>query len=430
MPTHAHIHALISRPLRTLLCTLCALSLGLLAAGCTHRDSAQNTSGHLLVIGGGLERDNAPVYQRILELARAASPEGKARVVIATAASADEAASEKNARAAFALYDPNAVVACITRETPTDETVAALSLANAVFFTGGDQKRITARYRPDPSAKPSAELLALRELLNRGGVIAGTSAGAAMMSDIMFLGGRSIDALGYPRQSTPAATRSTQTDDPDNPASPDEPAPAKGPSIAHGMGFSRTLITDSHFIERNRIGRLVAALEASNLRLGLGVAENACVHINLLTGEIVGISAAASQLIDIGSMHREGPARKNALALTLNKDTRVNINDVLRSPIASQPPRTANTNPPINVTATEDKNNRAERRLLALRIFERTASASPNDQFRLVLDGWQITARQARRPGSNNHTWISFDIEPTTSTNANSSKSPASPTAK
>lgn len=423
MPTHAHIHALISRPLRTLLCTLCVLCPALLSAGCARTDATHAASGHLLVIGGGLERDNAPVYQRILALAQAASPEGKARVVIATAASGDEAASEKSARAAFALYDPTAVIACVTRDTPADETIAALSLANAVFFTGGDQKRITTRYRPDPAEAPTAELLALRELLNRGGVIAGTSAGAAMMSEIMFLGGRSIDALGYPRPSTTAAGRSNQTDDPDNPVSPDEAPPAKGPNIGPGMGFIRTLITDSHFIERNRIGRLVAALEASNLRLGLGVAENACVHIDLHTGEIVGISAAASQLIGIGAMRREGPARRNALALTLNQDTRVNINDVLRSPIAGQPPREATQTQPINISPAAGEGNRAERRLLSLRIFERAASASPSDQFRLVLDGWQITARQAHRPATNKHTWISFDIEPTTTANAHSSDS-------
>ncbi|MBL0870459.1 MAG: cyanophycinase [Phycisphaerales bacterium] len=427
MPTHAHIHVLISRPLRTLLCTLCVLCPALLSAGCARRDTAHNANGHLLVIGGGLERDNAPVYQRILELAKAASPEDKARVVIATAASADEAASEKSARAAFALYDTKAVIACITRDTPSDETVLILSRANAIFFTGGDQKRITARYRPDPAAAPSPELLAFRELLNRGGVIAGTSAGAAMMSEIMFLGGRSIDALGYPRQSANAAGRSNQTDDPDNPASPDEAPPAKGPNIGPGMGFIRTLITDSHFIERNRVGRLVAALEASNLRLGLGVAENACVHINLRTGEIVGISAAASQLIDIGAMHREGPARRNALAFTLNKDTRVNINDVLRSPAASQPQREPTQAQPIDITAAvpdAPESNRAERRLLSLRLFERAASASPRTAFKLVLDGWQITARQADRADTNKHTWIAFDLEPTAATPSTVSDAP------
>lgn len=434
MPTHAHIHASISRTLRTLLRTLCMLSVGLLAAGCTRSDNAQNTSGHLLVIGGGLERDNAPVYQRILALAQTAAPDGKARIVIATAASGDEAASEKIARAAFALYDPTAVTACINRDSPSDETVLILSRANAVFFTGGDQKRITTRYRPDPAAAPTAELLAFRRLLSRGGVIAGTSAGAAMMSEIMFLGGRSVDALGYPRPQANSNPRGVSTDDPDNPASPDDAQLAKGPNIGQGMGFISGLITDSHFIERNRIGRLVAALEASNVRLGLGVAENACVHVDLRTGEIVGVSPAASQLIDIGAMHRDGPARRSALALTINQDTRVNINDVLRTP-AVKPTLVASSSEstPIDISATgttTTEGNRAERRLLALRLFQRAASTSTSTQFKLVLDGWQITARRADQPEaptrSRAHTWIAFDLEPTAATPSSTIDTPKS----
>lgn len=413
MTTSMHIHPSSHfHSVLTLLCVLCAVIASVSVGGCARSTNEQDGRGHLLVIGGGLERDNAPVYRRFLELARSAAPDGVARVVIATAASGDESASEKSARAALAMYDAGAVIGCITRETPKGETVELLSRANAVFFTGGDQKRITTRYRPEPSAPPSAELAALRAVLERGGVIAGTSAGAAMMSEVMFLGGRSVDALGYARPGSNSPARGTPTDDPDNPANADEPPPGKGPNIGAGMGLIRTLITDSHFVERNRIGRLVAALEASNLRLGLGVAENACVHVDLASGEIVGISEAASQLIDIGAMHRQGQVRLNVRALTLRKETRVNINELLRTPAPPPQARAERSPPPIDITSTGERD-RAERRVLALRVFERAANAPTDERFTLVLDGWQITTRRADGPGERGQTWLAFDLQPT-----------------
>ena len=135
--------------------------------------------GTLLLIGGGLDDDNRP-----------------ARIVIATAATGDQ------------------------------ETVATIDQASAMFFTGGDQQRITDRYHPHD--QPSPEWLAMGRLLARGGVIAGTSAGDAKMGE------------------------------------EDEEDPAQlGPRLGPGMRFLPWAISDSHFFERDRIGRLVAALEAT-----------------------------------------------------------------------------------------------------------------------------------------------------------------------
>ena len=167
-----------------------ALAIGLpLDAGATGRAAGRH--GTLLLIGGALLDDNRPVYQRFLELA---SAPGRARVVIVTAASLEQDESANYKIEALRTWDPTLAIEVVRRETPTAQTVAAIDGATALFFTGGDQARVTARYRPGNTDTP--EWLAMRHLLDRGGVIAGTSAGDAMMGEVMFLSGGSTTALG------------------------------------------------------------------------------------------------------------------------------------------------------------------------------------------------------------------------------------------
>src|SRR5262245_63069585 len=90
---------------------------------------------------------------------------------------------------------------------------------------------------------------------------------------------------------------------------PHDEAPL-GPRIGKGMGFLPWAIADSHFFERQRFGRLVAALEASGKRLGIGVAENSCVEVDLAAGELIGVSENESLLVDAGGLQRDGLARR------------------------------------------------------------------------------------------------------------------------
>ena len=71
--------------------------------------------------------------------------------------------------------------------------VAKVRAANGVFFTGGDQARIVDSLRPGGVDSPL--LVAIRELQERGGVVAGTSAGAAIMSRTMFRDPASVITL-------------------------------------------------------------------------------------------------------------------------------------------------------------------------------------------------------------------------------------------
>lgn len=339
--------------------------------------------GTLIPIGGGLSDDNSRVYQRFIALAAPrGSPAGPPRIVIVTAASGDEVSAALGKIESLRAYAPDAVIDSIGRTTPADVALPLIERASALFFTGGDQKRIIDKYRPAGADTPEA--VAMRALLDRGGVIAGTSAGDAMMSNPMFLTGRSAEALGI------RSTRSSRGEDDD----PDESRslPPLGPRIGPGMNFLPWAITDSHFFERHRFGRLVAACEASGKRLGLGISEDAAVEIDLATGTLTGLSDAPSLLVDVGSISRAGPApdrltRRGVRTRLIERTTRIVLPDLLNTPPPSfdalpQPPA-----PAVELTADDPR----RRRELAAVFFTR-AQAPGQSPLLLMLDGYSQLA--------------------------------------
>lgn len=283
--------------LRALLCIGLLTALQACAIG-----PAEGSRGTLLAAGGDLAADNTLVYSSFVSLCGGAG----APMVVATAASADEPEAGSSKARRLAGYAPQSRISIISRPTPGDETVRLVDAAGGMFFTGGDQKRVTDRYKPDGRDLPEAT--AMRRLLARGGVIAGTSAGDAMMSDPMFLTGGSLDAL------------------------------RNGAQIGPGMGFMPWAIMDSHFFERHRFGRLVAALQQSGHRLGIGVSENAAVKIDLATGGMTGASSAASLLVDVGAAKREGLNRSGVRCRVIELGDRINLVKLRERPPAEARP--------------------------------------------------------------------------------------------
>ncbi len=355
--------------------------VGATQVGCTHAPAsgtpvagAPGSAGRLLIIGGGLDDDNRPVYERLVTLARENARGGTPHILIATAASLNQEPNAEGKRQSIRAYCPECEIAAITRETPRDQTVAAIDRAHAMFFTGGDQKRITARYLDNDRDTPEA--LAMRRLLARGGTIAGTSAGDAMMSDPMFLTGRSAEALGI---------RSTRTEPgPDDDADEKRPLPPLGPRLGKGMGFLPWAITDSHFFERHRFGRLVAALETSGARLGIGVGEDACVEVDLASGMLTGVSVADSLLVDAGALTRDGLTRRHIRALVIRQGTTVSLPDRTRLALRDPPP--APTRDEV-VPVVEPGQNR---QLASWRFFLR--AQDPGATQRINLDGYDQAA--------------------------------------
>ncbi len=361
-----------------------ALAVAPFAACGAVADAAPPTAacGSLLLVGGGLDDDARPVYERLLALAARA---GHVRVVVMTAATGpqDEEATDK--AEALRTWVPAVPVEVVRRETPTDATVAAIDRASALLFTGGDQERITARYRPDGADTP--EWLAMRRLLDRGGVIAGCSAGCAMMGQRMLTGGRSAQALGIAR--APAANggagqgAGAATTNVASVATVAEATPL-GPQLGPGMKFLPWGLTDSHFFERDRTGRLVAALAATGERFGLAVGEDAAVAIDLATGDVTGVTAAESLLVDAAWIAPSDAGFVGLRARPIGQGDTVSLR--APKPAAAPPPL-----PPAIARTVPIVEPGQNRQLAMWRVF-RQAAVPGAGVHALQLDGWRVRA--------------------------------------
>jgi cyanophycinase len=196
--------------------------------------------GSLIVIGGHEDKHGDKLILR--EIARRAGENGK--VVVCTVASSEpELYWEEYERIFRGLGVPHVWHLDIrTREEARDERkIRILDEATAVFFTGGDQLKITSRLGDSPIRDRLCEIY-----LNDGGMIAGTSAGASVMCETMLVRGeQEMSArLGAPLVMAP------------------------------GMGFIKSVIVDQHFAQRGRIGRLLGAVAHNPRVLGIGIDEN------------------------------------------------------------------------------------------------------------------------------------------------------------
>lgn len=212
-------------------------------------------SGPLALIGGRFESDNAELFAelkaysggRIAALAMASGfPEEVGQDLVEDFCRYGFEAEliplfwENRATAAF---DP--------------ELVERLASYGSVFFSGGDQSRIVETLIQDGQETPV--LRCIRACHAEGGLIAGTSAGAAIMSGPMIENGTSLNALGA----------GVCTD----------PEEEDGFRLGTGLGFFPWGIVDQHFLHRGRIGRLLAAARALQQQFAFGVDENTALLV-------------------------------------------------------------------------------------------------------------------------------------------------------
>jgi len=336
------------------------------AVACTAIPDSPPRSGTLLLVGGGLDDDARAVYERFVELARR---HGSPRLVVLTAATGPQDQEAIDKTEALRTWAPDVSVEVVLREASTSDTVAAIDRASGLFFTGGDQKRITARYRPAGQATP--EWLAMARLLARDGVIAGASAGCAMMGEQMLLGGGNARALGIPEAEPPATG--------------EEPA-VLGPRLGHGMAFLHGALTDSHFFERDRIARVVASVLAGPERLAIGVGEDAAVEVDRENAVLRSLTSSESLLVDGTHARRDGRRVVGLRARLLPTGERVPLRALAlaaKTIASSSPPPADHRDVPI---AEPGQN----RQLASWRLF-RQAWNGPG-AVRLTFDGWRVLA--------------------------------------
>jgi cyanophycinase len=124
------------------------------------------------------------------------------------------------------------------------DNIDKIKRAALIFFTGGDQLRITSQMGDTPCYST------LHERYQKGLHVVGTSAGAAVMPATMLISGDG-----------------------------DESYHTYSLGMAPGLGLIEQVVIDSHFAERGRIGRLLGAVTQNPANLGLGIDENTAIVV-------------------------------------------------------------------------------------------------------------------------------------------------------
>jgi len=210
--------------------------------------------GPLIIIGGHEDKEGRRKILR--EIARTV---GEGKLVIATVASHEPEGYFDTYKTAFAdLGVTNLVELYVTEraESHREETLAPINDAAGIFFTGGDQLRISSQIGDTPIER------LVREIHDRGGLIAGTSAGAAVMSEIMLVRGASGETHRIGDL-----------------------------NMAPGLGLVPDAIIDQHFAERGRIGRLLGAVAQNPRVVGIGIDEDTAIVVTGSTFKVIGAGA-------------------------------------------------------------------------------------------------------------------------------------------
>jgi len=215
-----------------------------------------HAEGALVIHGGGhLSRD-------VLRQFAALGGGAQGRLVVIPTASATPDDHEALVTAMTALgFASVEVLHTTSRDTANDAAfVAPLTTATAVWFDGGEQSRLERAYHG------TAVEDELHRLLARGGVIGGSSAGAAIMSRVMIRGGRVTPRMGTGLDLVPGA------------------------------------IIDQHFIARSRKARLLTALHRHRDLIGLGIDEGTALIVHDDHADVVGESTVT---VVLPAVHRQ-----------------------------------------------------------------------------------------------------------------------------
>ncbi len=229
------------------------------------RQHGCGTRGPLALIGGRFEADNEALFEALKPLC-------KGRIAVLSMASGYPLEVGQELVDDFQHYGFEAELIPIfweNRQTAAfdPELTARLADFGSFFFSGGDQTRIVETLVQDSQETPA--LLEIRAAHARGGLMAGTSAGAAIMSGPMILSGTSLNALS---------------------AGVDAAVPAEEDAfrLGRGLGFFEWGLVDQHFLQRGRIGRLLAGARALQQTMAFGIDENSALLVEGNRGRVVG----------------------------------------------------------------------------------------------------------------------------------------------
>jgi cyanophycinase len=220
------------------------------------------TSGSLLLIGGG------PIGPEIASAAARLSGGERARwVVIPTAAERSDLETE-NVPAAMLNHRFTVLHTRDRAEADRETFVAPLKDATALWFSGGRQWRLVDVYA---GTKTEREI---RALLDRGGLIAGTSAGATIQGSYLVRG------------------------------APEGNLIMMSPGHEQGFGYISNAAIDQHVDARERECDLAQVVAAHPELLGIGIDEGTAVEVKRNVMTVIGIGRV---LITDGAVHEGLP---------------------------------------------------------------------------------------------------------------------------
>jgi cyanophycinase len=218
---------------------------------------SNHPKGRLIIIGGHEDKEGERTILKAVAQ-RTLGDRGQLAIVTVASNLPEELGREYQALFKELGVKHVEVVDIRTRDQAADQkNVDKIADAKVVFFTGGDQLRITSQIGDSPLFR------CMREIYHKGATIAGTSAGAAAMPETMLIAGAS-----------------------------DESNRISALEMAPGLAFMHGVVIDSHFAERGRMGRLLGAVAQNPRNIGLGIDEDTAI---LVTGqerfEVIGSGA-------------------------------------------------------------------------------------------------------------------------------------------
>jgi cyanophycinase len=226
---------------------------------------SNDIQGQLVIIGGAEDKEGECKILR--EFVRRAGGRDAhiAVMTVATGLPGEVGSTYINVFERLGVAEVRVVDTDRREDASSSKAIEVIEQATGIFFTGGNQARITELLK-------DTELdTMLHRRFAEGVIIAGTSAGAAMMPDVMIVEG---DSETNPRMEVV--------------------------KLDQGMGFLPDVVIDQHFAQRGRIGRLLAAIAQQPVALGFGIDENTAIAINGSELEVIGEGAVT--VVDVANL--------------------------------------------------------------------------------------------------------------------------------
>jgi cyanophycinase len=209
--------------------------------------------GSLIIIGGAEDKEGkCEILKKVVEM----SGNSSAKIVLMTTATEHPKEVGSLYRRIFkklGVSDINAVDISARSDAYNHDYIQFINNATCIFFTGGDQLRITSLLGGTETYR------ALKDAHNKGTLLVGTSAGASVMSSSMIVTGEDDEAPKYCTL-----------------------------KMAPGLGLVNDVVIDQHFAQRGRIGRLLIAVAQNPHMMGVGIDEDTAIIVSGNIFKVIG----------------------------------------------------------------------------------------------------------------------------------------------